>query len=129
MHVLSAVSYKAQSKVLRAAKCNLQWLGTVAAAARAYLFESAELFAAQLWHFIASGLSLEAHDRAVFGLDETAATPAAPPVPVSGRLAVWSCVQSDLAILIGDHSRLTSYGFRFKNKAYAAHACCCRWRS
>lgn len=55
----------------------LQWTESVAAAARAYLFDSAPRFASELWGFAASGLSLEAHDRATFGLEEQPAMPPA----------------------------------------------------
>lgn len=48
----------------------MQWLENVRSTADAYLFESAEQFARELWGFIASGLSVEARDQAVFRLPE-----------------------------------------------------------
>jgi hypothetical protein len=69
-----------------------QWLEEVGNAARAYLFDSAELFAAQLWHFVASGLSVGAHDRAVFGLDEATVVPAAPTSLPAGLLCVLPAI-------------------------------------
>lgn len=53
-------------------KCDfgVQWVEAVAAAAKPYIFGNAAQFAGQLWAFIASGMSVAAHDDAVFGTDE-----------------------------------------------------------
>ena len=45
----------------------VQFLEVVAAATAAYLKESAGQFASELWKLVASGLSIQAHDRLVFG--------------------------------------------------------------
>lgn len=45
----------------------VQFLEVVAAATTAYLKDSAGHFASELWKFVASGLSIQAHDRLVFG--------------------------------------------------------------
>ncbi|BDA49350.1 hypothetical protein COCOBI_13-4620 [Coccomyxa sp. Obi] len=50
-----------------------QWVEAVAAAAEPYIFGNAAHFAGQLWAFIASGMSVAAHDAAVFGTDRTPA--------------------------------------------------------
>lgn len=47
-----------------------QWVEAVAAAAKPYIFGNAAQFAGQLWAFIASGMSVAAHDAAVFGTDQ-----------------------------------------------------------
>ena len=48
----------------------LQCLEVTAGAAAAYLQNSAAQFASELWSFVASGLSIQAHDRLVFGAQE-----------------------------------------------------------
>ena len=50
-----------------AASNAVQFLEILAAATTAYLKESADQFASELWKFVASGLSIQAHDRLVFG--------------------------------------------------------------
>ena len=50
----------------------VQCLEAAAAAAAPYLQASAALFAAELWSFLASGLSIQAHDRLVFGASKSA---------------------------------------------------------
>ncbi len=50
----------------------MQCLEVAAAAAAIYLQNSAAQFASELWQFVASGLSVQAHDRLVFGAQESA---------------------------------------------------------
>ena len=50
----------------------MQCLEVTAAAAAAYLQDSAAQFASELWTFVASGLSVQAHDRLVFGAQDCA---------------------------------------------------------
>jgi hypothetical protein len=63
-----------------------QWLETVSAAAAPYLFDSAAQFARELWSFVASGLAVDAHDRAVFSLADEA--PAAASAE-AGKQGAW----------------------------------------
>lgn len=50
----------------------MQCLEVTAAAAAAYLQDAAAQFASELWSFVDSGLSVQAHDRLVFGAQDSA---------------------------------------------------------
>ena len=63
----------------------VQCLEVTAAAAAAYLQESAAQFAAELWSFVASGLSIQAHDRTVFGVQESTSSQHNAGVPMNGE--------------------------------------------
>jgi hypothetical protein len=62
------LSSRLLTRVWKIAASNaVQFLELVAAATAPYLKESANQFASELWKFVASGLSIQAHDRLVFG--------------------------------------------------------------
>eukprot|EP00884_Botryococcus_braunii_P008571 jgi/Botrbrau1/17715/Bobra.0166s0137.1 len=61
---------KAKSRMESACNSTTQVAAAVASAAEPYVFEHAALFAAEVLRFACAGLSLEAYDRIVFGLEE-----------------------------------------------------------
>lgn len=63
----------------------VQYIEVTAAAAAAYLQDSAAQFASELWKFVASGLSIQAHDRTVFGAQESANRRHSAGVPMNGE--------------------------------------------
>lgn len=99
-----------------------QWLEAVAAASAAYLFSNAALFARQLWDFVGSGLSVAAHDRAVFG-DES--DPRAEPLPAAVRADVSESaeVASDTTSSRSSGAPLSGDGHRCTSCAAACFLC------
>ena len=102
---LTASSMLVAHSLLTCLPC-AQWTAQVAATARAYLFDSAPRFAFELWGFAASGLSLEAHDRATFGMEDRPPTPAMPPAQAAG---VPLTRQASLALPAGSALRAISW--------------------
>ena len=73
----------------------VQCLEVTAAAAAAYLQDTAAQFASELWTFVASGLSVQAHDRLVFGAQDSASRQRSSGAPMNAEGN-----QSSLALII-----------------------------
>ncbi|CAL8464231.1 g3766 [Coccomyxa elongata] len=66
----AATNLRGRPTVQKVSLSRAEWVEAVAAAAKPYIFGNAAQFAGHLWAFIASGMSVAAHDAAVFGTDE-----------------------------------------------------------